>query len=243
MASVTAFGQSNASTAGSASSSAASQVGEVMLASNAAVTAQLQNSLDVKKARVGDEVLLRTTRAVKQNGKTVIEKGATLVGRVTEVSRKAKGTAGSSISAVFDRLRQNGSEMPVTAFITSVVQTSANASGTSDDAWASTAASSNSSAGASTGGGGLLGGVTSTVGGVANTATGALGGVTGTAGSATGGVTRVVSGPLRGLSVSQSTSASANGSSTLSMPGRDLKLEKGTTFNLSVSSSTSVERN
>ena len=172
----------------------------------------------------------------------MIEKGATLVGRVTEVSRKAKGTAGSRISTVFDRLRQNGREIPISAFITSVVQTTTSASASSDDMWASTATSSSSSAGASSGGG-LLGGVTSTVGGVANTATGALGGVTGTAGSATGGVTRVVSGPLRGLSVSQSTSASANGSSTLSMQGRDLKLEKGTTFNLSVSSSTSVERN
>lgn len=214
------------------------------IASGTNVAGKLQNSLDVKKAKVGDQVVLKTTSAVKQNGKAVIAKGSTLVGRVTEVQKMAKGSANSSIGIAFEQIQQGGRSLPINAVITSVVQANSAASLSSDDdLFASNSTSSRSTAGASSGGGGLLGGVTSTVGGVANVTTqtvGSLANTTGNVVSSTGGA---VTGSIRGLSISQSSSASAQGGSTLNMAGRDLRLEKGTTFNLAISSSTSVQKN
>ena len=62
------------------------------LAAGTAVDAQLVQNLDVKKAKVGDQVLLKVVRSVKQNGQTIIPKGANLVGRVTEVQQRTKET-------------------------------------------------------------------------------------------------------------------------------------------------------
>lgn len=213
----------------------------VSVAPGTYVAGRLQNSLDVKKAKVGDEVVLKTTSAVKQNGKAVIAKGSTLVGRVTEVQKKAKGNASSSIGIVFQQLQQGGRSLPINAVITSVIQANSAATMSSDDLFASGSTSTRSTTAASTSGG-LLGGVTNTVGGVANATTQTLGGVTDIVAGTAAATTGVVSGSLRGLSISQSTGASAQGGSTLNMAGKDLRLEKGTTFNLAISSSTSVEK-
>ena len=59
-----------------------------------------------------------------------------------------------------------------------------------------------------------------------------VGATTSTAGNLTG--------SLRGLNITQSSSASAQGGSTLSLTGGNLRLESGTTFNLAVSNSTSA---
>jgi hypothetical protein len=52
-----------------------------------------------------------------------------------------------------------------------------------------------------------------------------------------------LTGSLQGLQITQSTDASAQGGSTLSLTGRNLRLDSGTTFNLAVSSSTSAGNN
>lgn len=241
------IGQRKADTSGSvaASQDMSSNLG---IASGTQVSGQLQNTLDVQKARVGDQVLLKTTKAVKENGQTVIGKGSMLVGHVTEVSKKAKGDAASRIGVLFDRLQQGGSQMPINAFITSITQANVAASVFNDDMQTSTSGSSTtrSSAGSS-GNGALLGGVGNTVGGVTNTVgstagsivnstTRTVGTVTNTAGETLGSTAGVVRGP----SISQSTSASAQGGSTLSMTGGNLRLDKGTTFNLAVSGSASA---
>ena len=214
----------------------------VSVAPGTYVAGRLQNSLDVKKAKVGDEVVLKTTSAVKQNGKAVIAKGSTLVGRVTEVQKKAKGNASSSIGIVFQQLQQGGRSLPINAVITSVIQANSAATLSSDDDFFASGSTSTRSTTAASTSGGLLGGVTNTVGGVANATTQTLGGVTDIVAGTAAPTTGVVSGSLRGLSISQSTGASAQGGSTLNMAGKDLRLEKGTTFNLAISSSTSVEK-
>lgn len=222
------------------------------------VAGRLQNSLDVKKAKVGDQVILKTTSSVKQDGKVVIAKGSKLIGHVTEVQKRAKGNADSRIGVVFDKLQQGGNEVPINAMITSVIQATTAASVSSgDDLFASGSGSASSTSTSSAGGGGLLGGtggliggVTSTVSGAANTTVNTVGGAANAVGSVTNTVaangvatTNIVSGPLRGLSISNATGASAQGGSTLSMAGKDLRLEKGATFNLALTSSTSVEKN
>jgi hypothetical protein len=233
------FGQTAATSGNGSASAATSTASSISSAVN--ITGTLTNSIDAKKAKVGDEVILKTTSAIKQNGTVVIEKGARLVGRVTDVQKKAKGSADSSVSLVFDSVVQDGRSLPIKAMISSVISTTAAVSA-GDDLWASGSTSSTSSTSTSSaGGGGLLGGVTGTAGGLLNTTTNTIGSVAGTASQTVGGATGLASTTVKGLSITNSTSTSAQGGSTLSMKGRDLQLEKGTRFNLSVTSSTSVE--
>ncbi len=213
------------------------------------IVGELQKSLDVKKAKVGDEVLLKTKNAVKNNGETVAKKGSTLIGRVTEVKRDAKESAGSKIGILFDRLKDGNRTMPISATIVSVTNVAARTA-VNDDVFSGTSAGSSTRAGATpsgsrnSAGGGLLGGVvgttTSTVGNVAGTATDTVGGVVDSTGGTLNGVTGTTGGLVRGLSISQSADGSASGSSTLSLSKGDLKLQKGATFTLDVSQSANV---
>lgn len=213
------------------------------------LAAQLENSLDAKHAKPGDRVVLKMTQALKQNGETVIPKGARLIGHVTDVQAQTKQTGASHISLVFDRLRSGSTEIPITASILSITQARGRAqagnAGLETEQMSQSSMSTRSSAGSS-GNGGLLGGVTNTTAGVLNTTTttagNVVGGTTSAVGSSVGTTTRTagnLTGSLSGLRIDQSTSASAEGGSTLSLTGRNLRLESGTTFNLAVSNSSS----
>src|SRR3989475_11862540 len=108
-------GQTQAQTSGhaSASSSASAQNAQAngSLASGTAFNAALSSPIDSKKCKPGDAVNAHTTEAVKSEGKTVIPKGAKLVGHVTQASARAKGESESSLGIVFDRaILKNGQE-------------------------------------------------------------------------------------------------------------------------------------
>lgn len=231
---------SKASTSADSKTTINKNGGDLAIQSGTQIAAQLQNSLDVKKAKVGDQVVLKTTKAIKQNGKTVIDKGSRLVGRVTEVQQKADGNAMSKVGILFDKIEQGGQQLPINAVVTSVTQTRAqtNINDTLDSDISGN--SSTRTTTQSSNNGGLLGGVGNTVGSVVNTTTQTAGSATNTVGQTVGNTTRTVGGTLRGIQVSQSTDASAEGGSLLSLQGGNLRLEKGATFNLSLSSSTSV---
>src|SRR5690606_6409314 len=101
------------------------------------LTGQLQGSLNAEKAKVGDEVVLKITKTVKENGVTVIEKGARLVGRITDVKQKTKDRAGSEIAVFFDKLRDGSDVTPVAVTILSVTRlVSSSSSRTVDDTFA-----------------------------------------------------------------------------------------------------------
>ena len=226
---------------------------QVNLQSNTQMAAQLENSLDARHAKVGDRVALKTTQAVKQNGEVIVPKGARLLGRVTEVQQRTKANGESRIGVVFDRLQKGGLDMPITATIMSITQAraQARAGDSSIDSDMMSSSSARSSAGQSSGGqrgnGGLLGGVGNTVGGVVNNTTSTVGNVAGATtnavGSTVGATTSTtgnLTGNLRGLQITQSTGASADGGTTLSLGSGNLHLDSGTTFNLLVSSSTTA---
>ena len=220
--------------------------GQLDIASGTRLTAQLQNTLDVSRARVGDKVVLKTTEAIRSNGETLVKKGAHLVGRVADVSRRARGGAESSVTLLFDRLESGSLSTPLSVTINSVTQ--ANARGRVGDEEFGASASSNTSARAQSGGGnssggGLLGGATSAVGNTVGGVTRAAGDVVGSTTETVGNTTRGVGETLGRVRVSQSASASAEGGSTLSLTGGNLRLEKGTTFNLTVNQSASIENN
>jgi hypothetical protein len=222
---------------------------QIYLLSETQMTAQLQSALDTRHAKVGDRVLLKTTEAIKQNGKVVVPKGAQLLGRVTDVQQQTRESGASHISVLIDQLRSGSMDLPITASILSITQArsqgQANNSSIDSDLMGQSSASTRSNAPPrNNNGGGLLGGVGNTVSGVVNTTTGAVGNVAGTTtsavGSTVGATTNTagnLSGSLRGLQISQSTSASAQSGSTLSLAGSNLRLESGTTFNLAISNS------
>ena len=202
--------------------------------------AELQNTLDVRKASVGDEVMLKTTQSIKQDGQVVIPKGSELIGRVTEVQQRAKNGAASKLGLVFDRLKNGGTITPITASVVSIINANpaASAGGMLDsDLSGSGSSTTRSSSGSSGGGGGLLGGVTNTVGGVVNSTAQTVGAVTDTAGQAVGNTTSTVGRTVNGLQISTSASGSAQSSTTLSSLGNNIRLEKGVMFNLNVQKS------
>ena len=221
---------------------------EVNLASNTALAAQLENSLDAKRAKVGDTVVLKTTQALKQNGEVIVPKGAKLIGHVTEVQQHTKSNSESRIGVAFDRLQKGSLDIPITASIVSITQArSQNRAMDSSVESETMASSSTRTTTRSSGGGGLLGGVGNAVGGTVNTTTSTVGNVAGTTtnavGSTVGATTSTagnLTGSLKGLQITQSTSASAEGGSTLSLNTGNLRLESGATFNLLVSSSTNA---
>jgi phenylpyruvate tautomerase PptA (4-oxalocrotonate tautomerase family) len=217
------------------STSVSSQGRQLDIASGTRLTAELQGTLDTSRARVGDRVVLKTTEAIKANGETVVKKGARLVGRVSDVQRRAKGAAGSSVTVVFDRLENGPLSAPVSLTVDSVTQAAARGRAGNDDFGADASAGSRASARTSGGAssGGLLGGVTDTVGS-------AVGGVAGATSDTVGGTVRGVGNTLGQVRVTQSTGATAEGGSTLSLSGGNLRLDKGTTFRLTFSQSVHV---
>lgn len=218
------------------------------LESGTNIDAELQSSVGVKRSKVGDPVILKTTKAIKQKGQTVIPKGTSLIGRITEVQQRTKQNSVSRIGMVFDQVRGKNLTAPISASIVSI--TNAQAAGGLGDTMdtglsggSSTSGRVSSSGSGSGGGSGLLGGVTNTVGGVTSTAGQTVGSVTNTAGQAVGGVTNTagqtlgntagsVGRTINGIQISQSVSGSVQGSTTLSSPNSNIKLEKGVTFQL-----------
>ena len=229
---------------------------ELDLQSGTQLAAQLENTLDARRAKPGDRVVLKTIQAVKKNGHVIVPNGAELIGRVTDVQQQTKSNADSSIGVVFDRLRTGSTETAITANILSITKARSQGQTGNDDVFGSdttTSSSARPSSSASNssqlGSGGLLGGVGSTVGGVVNTSTSTVGGVAGgtanAGGNTVGAASNIagssgtnLSGALRGLQITQSSDASAQGGSTLSLSGTNLRLDSGTTFNLAVGSST-----
>src|SRR4051794_16396219 len=242
------FGQ-RARTIGSASGSSgisAAAGRAISLGSVTNVQGELQNQIDVKKAQPGDPVVLKTTRAIKQNGETILPKGSNLIGHVTQVSQQGKGQAGSSIGILFDRLQGDGMSAPITASILSITNTKA-AANAGDSVMGDVSGSSTTSGSASGGGGGLLGGVggaatpvlgiaTQSVGGVAGMATQTVGAGTSTGSQTVGSTAAGLGRTVNGIQISNSVGGSASGGTTLSAAGKDLKLEKGITFQLQLSS-------
>jgi hypothetical protein len=227
--------QSRATSADKKSKTAKKTESLSTLSTVANLQAQLESTLDVKNARVGDEVILKTTQAVRQNGETIIPKGANLVGRVTEATQRSKNGVASRLGLVFDRLEGKDLSAPITASILSITDVRA-ATQTTDlfDSELNGSTRTTGSAGRGNSAGGLLGGVGNAVGGVVNTATNTVGGVAGTATQAVGTSVGSVGNTVNGLRISNSASGSAAGSATLTSDSKNVRLEKGLMFQMQV---------
>lgn len=248
----TAQTRSRTSSSGEAAASANGVGKTVNIAAGTRLAGELQSIIDVRKAKVGDEVVLKTTQAIKAEGRTVVNKGARLIGRVTEVSKKAEANGESRIGILFDRLESGSLEVAIAASIASLSKSQANAlrndqatagidAGGSASASARPTASGQRTSSSGSVVGGVVGGVTNSVGGVVNatsTATNdvlgntaaAVGSTINASGRTAGGATSAVGRSLGGIQISESADASASGGSVLSLRGENLRVEKGTTF-------------
>ena len=219
----------------------------INLESGTRLAGDLQSAIDVRKAKVGDQVVLKTTQAIKSGGQTVVSKGSRLVGRITEVSKQTGSNGESRVGILFDRLEQGSLAMPIAATITSVTSAAANASlnndGFGSNAGASGSASSSTSTRSSNNNGGLLGGAGSIVSSTTSTVGSVVGGTTSAVGSTVDSATGTLGSAgksLGGIQISQSSNASVEGSSVLSLQSGNLRLEKGTHFNLVLTQSASA---
>ncbi|MDQ1728723.1 MAG: hypothetical protein QOD33_848 [Pyrinomonadaceae bacterium] len=224
----------------------------INLDSGTRLTGELQNTIDARRAKVGDRVMLKTTQAIKSEGRTVVGKGSRLVGHVSEVSQATKGSGESRVGIVFDQLESGSLAVPIVASISSI--TTARASGrvandgmpggdlggSAGSMGSARAASGNGNTGLLGGVGGVVNSTTSTVGGVVGGATSALGTTVNSTTGAVGGTSAGLGRSLRGVQISQSSDASVEGSSVLSLQGGNLRLEQGTNFNLVLTQSTST---
>lgn len=141
------------------------QAAQGSLAAGTAINAELDKSLDSKKAKVGDAVTARTTEAIKEDGKVVLPKGTKLIGHVTRASARSKGDSDSTLAMQFDRAEmKGGQEISVQLNVQAMAAAPGAASIGGDDLQSMGSAG----AGAAAGGRGAAGGVASTVGGAAS---------------------------------------------------------------------------
>jgi hypothetical protein len=213
------------------------------------VSAELAQKIDSKNAKVGDEVVARTTSAAQLQG-TKLPKGTRLMGKVTDVQAKSREQHDGQLAFAFDRaVLRDGREVPIHASLRSIsAPISAAAMADSSDDFAATSAPVMANAGGSArGGGGLLGGGAAAIaqtGGLVGGATSAVasapahvaGAAQGTMRTSTGlvsatGASAAVVTNLPGLSAA----ASATNSAMLQASGKNVELSGGTQLVLDVS--------
>jgi hypothetical protein len=251
-------GKTQAQTSGNTSTatSASAQNGQAngSLASGTAFNAALSSPIDSKKCKPGDPVNAHSTEAVKSEGKTVIPKGAKLVGHVTQASARAKGESESSLGIVFDKaILKSGEEIPLNVAIQALASAQGNASGAVADMDAMGGMGTSAAGSGMAGGRGALGGVTSAAGGATGTVTntaanvgGVAGGTVNSAASAGGAVSGASRGAVGGLNTAGQFTSNSQGvfglnglnlnaaasnateGSVITSAGKNVHLESGT---------------
>jgi hypothetical protein len=107
-----------------------SETSEAGLPGGTAVNAELNSSVDSKKAKVGDKVEAHTTEEIKYAGKTIVPKGAKLEGHVTEATARSKGDSGSTLAIQFDKaMPKKGEEIPLNVAILAIAAPQSDFSG------------------------------------------------------------------------------------------------------------------
>jgi len=100
---------------------AQTEPGAVTLPSGTGVNAELNSSVDSKKAKVGDKVEAHATEEIKYAGKIIVPRGAKLEGHVTEATARSKGDSGSTLAIQFDKaIVKKGEEIPLNVTILAI---------------------------------------------------------------------------------------------------------------------------
>lgn len=232
------------------------------------VQGELVSRVDSKSAKVGDEIVLKTTDKIETAEGTVIPKGSRLIGHIIDVQAHGNGHSDSSLSFAFDRAElKSGQSVAIHSVIRGVAPPASLESSAAADDSLNTGSTAGSMAGGghSMGGGrgsaGLVGGAvgsatavsSSTVSGT-GTASSAAVRTTGNvgdaaasgAGSSLRGATRAAaSGSAQATSVHGvmlQSDASAATSGTLSASKHNVHLDAGTQFTLDIAAAATTMR-
>jgi hypothetical protein len=99
--------------------------------------AQLDKTIDAKKAKPGDPVLAKTLDELRSGSEVVAPRGSKIVGHVVAASPHEKGSP-SRLEIAFDKLDlENGSAVPLKATIEALAKPAENAALAGDDTGAS----------------------------------------------------------------------------------------------------------
>jgi hypothetical protein len=105
------------------STSATAQAGDASASAAQAtnISARLTKSIDSKHAKVGDEVIAKTTQNARLADGTRLPKGSRLIGQVTQVQAKSRAQHDGQLAFSFDHaILRNGREVPIRAVMESV---------------------------------------------------------------------------------------------------------------------------
>lgn len=230
--------------------------------------ALLDGEINSGKNKPGDKFIMRTAKDIRLENGLVLKKGTKLIGRVAEAQRFDKSSGSSKLVLVFDELNNKELSGALTATIVSVARADSSSalSSMQDDPFGDIDASGMSRGEARAGAsGGLLGSVTGTAGSAIGSTVGAagetLGSATGrttatvdsgvkAAGETAGDLSTAASGTVRAAadaaagtsSLALAASSETAGSSVLTLQGKDLKLEKGSRFLLSLDKDVELQR-
>jgi hypothetical protein len=92
--------------------------GQASLAGGTAINAELDTSIDSKKAKSGEAVMAHTTEAMKAtDNREIMPKGTKLMGHVTQVASRSNGGAETMVAIQFDNAKlKDGQEVPLANF-------------------------------------------------------------------------------------------------------------------------------
>ena len=91
---------------------------QASLASGTAVNAELDTSIDSKKAKSGEAVMAHTTETMKAtDNREIMPKGTKLIGHVTQAASRSSGGTQTMVEIQFDKAKlKDGQEVPLANF-------------------------------------------------------------------------------------------------------------------------------
>jgi hypothetical protein len=113
---------------------------EASLAGGTVINAELNSSIDSKKAKPGEQITAHTTEAVRStDGRAILPKGTKLVAQVTQASARSNGQGEAVLAIQFDKaVLKDGQEVPLNVVIQAVAAPSREASAYGSDTERST---------------------------------------------------------------------------------------------------------
>jgi hypothetical protein len=129
---------------------------EASLVGGTPINAELNSSVDSKKAKSGDAVIAHTTGVVKSaDDRVILPRGTKLVGHISQASARSKGDNDSAITIGFDKaILKGGEEVSLSVTIRALAApVSAFAGGPGADSMSGPSSPSNYPSGSANGGG------------------------------------------------------------------------------------------
>ena len=219
-----------------------SKPGDITLDAGTQIQAEMSSTLDLKKAKPGDSFKMKTSRPVKRDGKEIISRGSIITGHIEQITRADNTT---SATLVFDQIQDKKTKTMSTleATIMSVTRADAVASLMKDDEMMRPPARNNPPARGGQKGGGLVGGVVDTVGGVTGQVGATVDSTTRSTVGVDSGLGQTAGGLSRGtIQIVTDTTATTTSGSTLSLAGRDSKIDSHTQFILQTASALTLTK-